>query len=342
MVAVPCTITGTKRVRSYFSSPDDADNYIRDIRDHGYLGAQNIRLNGNGDVAEPSTGTLNEWIENFLRELHSRGKIPSWKNARRILHYLGEHRDLGRRSINAITREDLLSWQNTLKGSDKTKHNYQRYVRWFFRWCVDEAEPSPIGRNPMAKIRRFQPEHSDPILLTPEQFATCLEYAKANNQIQLLTWLCLGGFHGIRTEEIFRMDWRHLDWKNNKVHVIGPKRVRGWKPRHLEMRDNVRRHLQAVAPAEGQIVPGKNSNTRHIRLHRQRKAMLTWAGIEAWPSNTLRHSFKSYHEALNNSHAETQHEMGHSNPNMTRYGYGTDTAGGFYVSKELAEEWFAL
>ena len=77
-------------------------------------------------------------------------------------------------------------------------------------------------------------------------------------------------------------------------------------------------------------------------LNRRRKAMRAYAGIAEWPSNALRHSFKSFDEALNGGHDKTQHEMGHSNPSMTRYGYGTDTAGGFFVTKELAEQWFGL
>jgi integrase len=342
MVAVPQRITGTKRDRNFFSDLSEAHKYIGDVYLHGYLNAEKIRFNGSDLVAsaQPSTGDVNRWIEKFLRELLDRGKIPTWKRARSILHHFG--RRLGRRPINSITRDDLLDWQNTIEGTYKTKHNHQRYVRWFFRWCIDEAEPSPIGRNPMAKIKRFEPEHSDPILLTSEQFGACLQYAKDNNEIQLLAWLCLGGFHGIRTEEILRMDWSHLDWKNGYIHVLQPKKVRGWKPRHLKMRDGVRRHLEGLIFPGHEIVPGKNSNVKQVRFNRRRKLMLQNAGITAWPRNTLRHSFKSYDEALNDGHAQTQHEMGHSNPNMTRYGYGTDTAGGFFVTKESAEKWFAV
>ena len=349
MVAVPQCITGTKRDRNFFSSPANANEYIRNLYAFGYVGAEKLRLNeGLPAQGQPPTGPLSYWIERFLRELHDRGKTPSWKNARRILHYFGEHKGLGHRPINSITREDILSWQSTLKGSDKTKHNYQRYARWFFRWCVDEVDDSPIGRNPMAKVKRFQPEHTDPVLLTPEQFGACLRYAKEANKPQLLAWLCLGGFQGIRTEEIFRMSWDHIDWQNGYVHVLKSKRVRSWKPRHLKLRDGLRRHLEPFAQTGGEIIPanksdipGMESNVKQLRLHRWRKSMLGAAGIDIWPSNTLRHSFKSYDEALNGSHATTQHEMGHSSPNMTRYGYGTDMVAGIFVTEPLAQQWFA-
>lgn len=343
MVAVPKSITGTERDRNFFPTPSEANKYIEDIRLYGYLGAEKIRANGlnavNGETLQVSTGELNHWIEKFLQELADRGKIPSWKKARGYLHGLGKK--LGRRDINSITRDDLLSWQNTIAGTYKTKHNHQRHVRWFFRWCVDEAEPSPIGRNPMAKIRRFDAEHSDPVLLTPVEFAACLQYAKDNNQLQLLAWLCLGGFHGIRTEEILRMDWSHIDWENGMVHVLNPKKVKGWKRRHLKMKDGFRGNLEAIALPSGPIIPGKNSNVKQIRLNRRRKPMVEKVGISSWPRNTLRHSFKSFSEQVV-GFDQTRLEMGHSNPNMTRYGYGTDQAGGIFVTEPLAKEWFAL
>jgi integrase len=340
MVAVPWALNGTKRDRNFFSKREEANKFISDIYAVGYVRAKLIRLNGGlVEPGQPLAEPLNHWIEKFLCELLDRGKIPTWKKARCVLYGLAKH--LGRRPINSITRDDLLGWQNTIQGTYKTKHNHQRYVRWFFRWCVDEAEPSPIGRNPMAKIKHFEPEHSDPILLTPAQFAACLEYAKGNNEIQLLAWLCLGGFHGIRSEEIVRMNWNHIDWKNDYIHVLNPKKVRGWHPRHVKIEPALRRHLEAVALSKGPILPGANSNVVQVRLSRRRKPMLEQIGIPAWPNNTLRHSYKSYYEAIH-GHALTQDQMGHSNPNMTRYGYGTDTVDGFFVTKELAEKWFAL
>ena len=159
--------------------------------------------------------------------------------------------------------------------------------------------------------------------------------------------LCLGGFHGIRSEELFQMNWEDLDWKINKVHVLNAKRVHNWRPRHLDMRDGVRRHLQPYALEKGLIFSGaeeadNRSDAIQQRLGRHRKPMLKAVGLSKWPRNTLRHSFKSYDEALHENFSHTQREMGHSSPAMTRYGYGADTAGGFYVTKEMAQRWFAV
>ena len=337
MVAVPKTVTGTKRVRKFFGTQPDAEDYIGNVWRRGYAHAdfrvQQQDGNGNGQNGAP----LDQYIEKFLKEI--REKKPTWMQARRILHNLAQR--YGRRPIGSITRDNMLDWQDTIGGSLVTKHNHQRVVRRFFKWCVETLDDSPITRSPLAKIKRIEMEHSDPILLLPAQMARCLAYAKQAGESQLLAYLCLGGFHGIRTEEILRMDWSHIDWKNDHIHVLNPKKVKRWHPRHVKIQPALRRHLQSIALPKGPILPGANSNVVQVRLNRRRKPMLEALGLPAWPNNTLRHSYKSYHEAIH-GHALTQDQMGHSNPNMTRYGYGSDQAGGIFVTQELGKEWFAL
>ena len=334
MVAVPRAVTGTKRVRKFFGTKHDAQHYIDNIWDRGYAKADFRQVVGeNGESSE----ALNYYIEKFLTEI--RESRPTWMQARRILHNLG--RRYGRRPISSITRDNILDWQDDIGGSLVTKHNHQRVARRFFKWCVETLDDSPIVRSPMAKIKRIQMEHVDPMLLVPQQMAACLAYAKGTGDVQLLASLCLGGFQGIRSAEIVRMDWSHIDWKNDHVHVMNPKKVKRWHPRHLKIEPALRRHLEAVALSRGPIFPGATSNVVQVRLTRRRKPMLKRVGLPAWPSNTLRHTYKSYHEAIH-GHALTQDQMGHSNPNMTRYGYGADSAGGIFVTEELAKEWFAL
>ncbi len=46
----------------------------------------------------------------------------------------------------------------------------------------------------------------------------------------------LGGFAGLRTEEILR--WpvgKDIDWDAGEIYVRNPKKVAGWKPRNVEI-----------------------------------------------------------------------------------------------------------
>jgi integrase len=342
VVAIPQVVTHTKRVRRVFSNQHEADVYIDNVADCGYVQAETIRSNG-GEI-EKSTGPLREWLRKYLAELKSVGSLTSWRSK---CHTLGRlEQRLGNRSINTITRDDMLGWIQVIKGAPYTRKNHQRHASAFFEWCLDLDEP-PIIRSPIRKKDRIRIKRKPPTLLLPDQFAACLEWAKKNNELELLAHLCLGGFHGIRTEEIIRMNWQDLDWKNNMVHILLPKDVDGARPRHPKMKDGLHKHLQPFALVHGPIIPiaigaEDRSNAIHLWLGRHRRPMLKAVGLSGWPRNTLRHSFKSYHEALYEDYSHTQREMGHTNTAMTRYGYGADTAGGFWVTEEMAQRWFAV
>jgi integrase len=341
VVAVPKAFTYTKRERRVFTNQHEAEAYANNVIYRGYIQAEAIR--SNGENKKLSTGSLGQWIEKYLIELHVQGSMTSWRTKRHTLGRLGE--TFGHRPINSITRDDMLVWIQSIKGVPYTKLNHQSHARSFFRWCIEDVDDPPIDRNPIRRKDRIRIEHKNPTLFTPELFAACLQWTKDHGELELLAHLCLGGFHGIRSEELFQMNWEDLDWKINKVHVLNAKRVHNWRPRHLDMRDGVQ--TCAYARQKGLIFSGAEgadnwSDAIHQRLARHRKPMLKAVGLSKWPRNTLRHSFKSYDEALHENFSHTQREMGHSSPAMTRYGYGADTAGGFYVTKEMAQQWFAV
>ena len=137
------------------------------------------------------------------------------------------------------------------------------------------------------------------------------------------------------------MDWSHIEWKNDDIPASIAKKAALASPARQD-RTRAATALGGPLPSQWTILPGANTATlSRWTVNPRRKPMLEAVGLPDWPNNTLRHTYKSYHEAIHD-HALTQDQMGHSNPNMTRYGYGTDTAGGIFITKELAEEWFAL
>ena len=107
----------------------------------------------------------------------------------------------------AISHRELDAWLRSLSHlAPVTQHNYWRVTRRFFNFCRDYLEV--ITRNPMAKLQERRLEHQDPAILTPDQMRACLEAAQGERR--LMAYLALGGFAGLRTEEILRQRWeRH-------------------------------------------------------------------------------------------------------------------------------------
>ena len=147
----------------------------------------------------------------------------------------------------------------------------------------------------------------------------------------MTAYLSLGGFAGLRTEEILRQRWEDIDWEHGEIYVRQPKRVRGWRPRHVEVLPVLRRHLEPAALKEGPIVPGGQRV-----LYRARLALRAALGLPTWPRNCLRHSFRTYHAAAFQDLPRLALQMGHASLGVTAYVYGTP------ATRAAAAAWWEL
>ena len=157
----------------------------------------------------------------------------------------------------------------------------------------------------------------------------CLEAASGDRR--LTAYLALGGFAGLRTQEILRQQWEDIDWEHGEIYVRQPKRVRGWRPRNVEILPALRRHLEHLALKEGKILPGGMRTLFNLR-----RAMMDKLNWKSWPSNCLRHSFKTYHAAHCQDLPKLSLQMGHSSLGMTAYVYGTPS------TRANADAWWEI
>jgi integrase len=145
----------------------------------------------------------------------------------------------------------------------------------------------------------------------------CLLHASEVRDHRLTAYLALGGFAGLRTEEILRQRWEDIDWDAGEIYVRNPKRVRGWRPRHVEILPALRRHLEHVALLQDKIFRSRRS------FHLLRRDLVKQLGWSKWPSNCLRHSFRTYHLAQFQDAQKLAVQMGHAGTQLTVYTYGT-------------------
>jgi integrase len=343
LICVPRQMTGTKRVRKYFKTQEEAQQYVTRLWSVGYAKAD-MRENGqeNGESPKPSLEyCARQWLERH-KELR-----PTYLQLRQHINRLiARH---GRDPIDRITHVELDAWLRSLRGklAPETCHNCWRITRRFFAFCHDFLELIP--RNPMLKLKEPAADFKEPELLTPEQMRACLSIARGGGNVALSAYLCLGGFAGIRTEEILRMDWDDLNWVTGEVWVRNPKKVTRWRPRPVEMLPALRRNLEGVALKGDQIEARARAQqlqngrpTRKIipggqrALFLARRTMMDELKWKEWPNNCLRHSYKSYHLAVFQDLEKLRVQMGHSDQNMTRYNYGAPEV------RAVAEEWWAL
>jgi integrase len=332
MVAVPKAFTQTKRVRKFFQTRGEALDYISRIFRSGY-----VRADIRQSPVEIGKATLSQCVTQFLVVRYEPGETnnDTLKQERQILGSFTSR--YGNTPIDAFTHREIETWLRTSCAgkADQTRANYYAIAKRFFKWCHEKEEL--IDRNPFIKVdeKLKRVDRTEPEVLTPEQMRICLE-ATMGKDVALLAYVVLGGFAGIRTAEILRMNWEEINWTDGYIHVLRAKKVSRWRPRNVDILPPFRRHLKPFALKCGPIFEGESESIREQKLMALRAHLTKALGLTEWPENCLRHSFASYHVPIHNDYPELSIQMGHANPNMTRYKYGV------LRPRAIAERWWSL
>jgi integrase len=224
-------------------------------------------------------------------------------------------RDL-RCPLKAVTPMMMVEWFGKIKGSDTQRATVYRYVRLFFNWTVkmDLLDRSPFRAVdcPRARSRKD--------ILDAGQMRALLD---ADMSDEMRASILLGGFAGLRSIEIQRMNWEDVDVKAGQIWVRPEvsKQHHGMMDRIVDLTEPMVRREKFFTGKKGRIVPG--SARAHYEERRRLAAKLGWDGF---PENSLRHSFATYHLARCKSAPLTAFQMGHSSPAMVQRVYAVPAA----------------
>lgn len=209
-----------------------------------------------------------------------------------------------------VAPAELVKWFADIKGSETYRAGFYRYARLFFRWARKmqyiERDPSEVLDAPRAAVGRN--------ILSVEQMR---ELISAPMEGWLLATMLLGGFAGLRTEEMVRMNWEDIDTKAGEI-LIRPgvgKITGGVLERIVEFTDPLRRRKKLLH-GRGRLLPVTRREFDFARAY-----VVKSLGWEKWPANCLRHSFATYHLAVCRNAGKTAYEMGHTSPSMVQRVY---------------------
>jgi integrase len=207
-------------------------------------------------------------------------------------------REFGDRMVATITKLEIDDWLSGLKDrrgenlSPQSRGNYARALGVAFSYAVERGY---TPGNPMKDIKKPTGD-SKPGILSVEQTARLLECASP----EILPYIAIGAFAGLRASEIERLDWSDIDFDENEIAVNGESKT---GERHVDVLPNLREWLLPLGKVRGKITP------ENFRKHFEQAR--TDAEIEPWPNNALRHSFGSYHLKHFGNDAQTRLQMGH-------------------------------
>ncbi len=208
--------------------------------------------------------------------------------------------------VAEITAREIDEWLRTLTRrsgklvSPTTRNNFRRLLIVAFNFAKERGYCADNPADTSAKAKEIE----TPVgILTPAETARLLESCAA----ELVPFVAIGAFAGLRRAEIERLDWSEVDFQSGLIQVTASK-AKSARRRFVKIRENLAEWLRPHANMKGAVAPG---NYREL-LDTARKA----AGIEDWPQNALRHSFASYHLARFSDAAALALELGHTNSNL--------------------------
>jgi integrase len=225
--------------------------------------------------------------------------------------------------IASLMPDEIEGYLSKLKVAPRTRKNERDTIRCLltfakFRRWISKDHPG-VAENP-----RIRQAPGKILIFTADEMERLLDVAKP----EVIPALALGGFAGLRSEEIRRLDWSQvrLDRNPGFVEILAPNakcRVRRLPP----ISDNLAAWLSPCKCSSGPVCKYSNLSNQFAETAKA-------AGM-SWKKNALRHSFISYRVALTGDIPQTALEAGNS-PSVIRSNYLES------VDKKTAQAWFNI
>jgi integrase len=209
--------------------------------------------------------------------------------------------------VSEITSLQIDEWLRSLSDKESgkrlspvTRNNFRRVLIVAFNFAKSRGYSIDNPAEQTAKAKEIDAAVG---ILTVEETARLLENAAS----ELVPYVAIGAFAGLRRAELERLDWKEVDLQSGLIEVTASK-AKTARRRFVKIQPNLTRWLRSHAQLSGNVTP----SGYRVLLESAREA----AGIEQWPQNALRHGFASYHLAQFNNAALLALELGHTNSNL--------------------------
>lgn len=266
--------------------------------------------------------TVEEAVDELIasKETTSKRGVPaSAKYIKDLRARLGRFAESFQMPLADITSREveLFVEKSQLKG--RTRFNYLRILGTLFEYAK-ARRMYPKDVDPMEGIERGFVDAEEIEIFAPEELAKLLSASRP----ELVPFLAIGAFCGLRTAEIERLDWADVHADFIEIKAANSKtRSRRTVPIPANCAAWLRPHRQTTGP----VVGFANIAKQVLKLAEDSET--------PWKHNALRHSFISYRLALTNDENRTAVEAGNS-PQMIFRHYRK------LVSEDAARRYFSI
>ena len=200
------------------------------------------------------------------------------------------------RDVAGIATDEIEHWLRGQFTNPTSRNNSRKAVVNLLNFAVRRKY---IPSNPAALIKKAKATHGEIGILKPAQISSLL----ARSSPEILPYFAIAAFAGVRPEELLKMEWTDLRWKQGVIR-IRPEVSKVGVSRNVRIEANLLKWLAPYRQRAGKICP---PNWR--RLFRATRIK---AAIDDWPADCLRHSFGSYWLEKHRNAPALALEMGNS------------------------------
>jgi integrase len=236
-------------------------------------------------------------------------------------------------SVDEIQAHEIDEWLASMKkASGRTKNNYRTALITLFSFGRQKGHLSRDRQTEAEFSARYSDKGGEIGIYTPAE----LEILLASIEPRLVPFVAIGGFAGLRSAEIVRLEWPEIRFDQEVIEIKAAK-AKTASRRLVPILPALKAWLNPLRKAKGRVLAGVLDE---FALAKQfRNAVAAIRGEDGKPlikivPNGLRHSFITYRMATLKNAAEVALEAGNS-PRMIFEHYRELT------TAEQATAWFS-
>jgi len=216
----------------------------------------------------------------------------------------------------------------------RSQNNHRRIIGTLFKFAIKRGY-LPKDHDELSAVERAEDDSGEIEIFTPDElvklFDACMipvkEHGKWRTRREMIPYLAISAFAGLRAAELQRLDWSEVNLKRRFIEIKASK-AKTASRRLAPVTDSLAAWLAPYAKEFGPVAPFAN-------MSKQLTERLAPAAKLVWKHNGLRHSFISYRLADIKDVGQVALEAGNS-PQMIFKHYRQ------LVTEEQAKQWFAI
>ena len=235
--------------------------------------------------------------------------------------------------ISDLQVSAVQKWIDALPLGSRTKLNYCRHISSLVRFAVRRRYASSELVSDMEAIELPEITPTETEVFTPDELREMLMAARG----ELIPWLAIAAFCGLRTAEILRLEWKDVHLEEGFVEVRALNAKTGAR-RSVPLCDAALSWLQPHAGSDSRVAHYSNENKFCPGVVSAVRAARRLAGNAkefTWKRNGMRHSFCSYRLAILKDAPRVALEAGNSPTMIFRHYHRLST-------DSQASKWFGV